>query len=39
MQARISPRDHKAMIDRKAAALILQQWLEEKRRLRPVTIT
>jgi len=39
MQARISPRDHKAMIDRKAAALILQQWLEEKRKLRKVTIT
>jgi len=39
MQARISPRDHKAMIDRKAAALILQQWLEEKRKLRPVAIT
>jgi len=30
-KARISPRDHRAMIDRKAAAIILQQWLEERR--------
>lgn len=29
-EARISPRDHRAMIDRKAAAIILQQWLEER---------
>ncbi|AFY68966.1 Holliday junction resolvase [Thalassoporum mexicanum PCC 7367] len=27
----ISPRLNKAMVDRKAAALILQQWLEQKR--------
>jgi putative holliday junction resolvase len=27
----ISPRSHKATIDRKAAAIILQQWLEERR--------
>ncbi|MFN5856940.1 MAG: Holliday junction resolvase RuvX [Pseudanabaenaceae cyanobacterium] len=31
---RISSRDHKAMIDRKAAALILQQWLEQKKQSR-----
>ncbi|MBL1175105.1 Holliday junction resolvase RuvX [Pantanalinema sp. GBBB05] len=28
---RLSPRDHKALIDRKAAAIILQQWLDERR--------
>jgi putative Holliday junction resolvase len=27
----ISPRYHKEMVDRKAAALILQQWLEQRR--------
>lgn len=27
----ISPREHKALIDRKAAAIILQQWLEIRR--------
>jgi len=32
MSSGISPRDNKAMIDRKAAALILQQWLETKKR-------
>jgi len=32
--AGISSRDHKAMIDRKAAALILQQWLEQKKQSR-----
>lgn len=31
----ISPRSHKATIDRKAAAIILQQWLEERRILSP----
>ncbi len=35
MQLGISPRDHKEMIDRKAAALILQQWLEQRRTLQP----
>ncbi len=29
--AGISPRENKALIDRKAAALILQQWLEARR--------
>ncbi|MDX1976992.1 MAG: Holliday junction resolvase RuvX [Pseudanabaenaceae cyanobacterium bins.68] len=33
LAAGYSPRDHKAMIDRKAAALILQQWLEQKKQL------
>ncbi len=28
----ISPRQQKEMVDRKAAALILQQWLEQRRR-------
>jgi putative Holliday junction resolvase len=32
MQAQgISPRSHKGTIDRKAAAIILQQWLEQRR--------
>jgi putative holliday junction resolvase len=32
MQAQgISPRSHKSTIDRKAAAIILQQWLEQRR--------
>lgn len=28
---RLSPREHKGLIDRKAAAIILQQWLDERR--------
>lgn len=31
LEAGYSPRDHKSMIDRKAAALILQQWLEQQK--------
>lgn len=31
----ISPSRHKEMIDRKAAALILQQWLDQRRQLPP----
>ncbi|PSN12286.1 Holliday junction resolvase RuvX [filamentous cyanobacterium CCP5] len=27
-----SPRDHKGLVDRKAAALILQQWLDQRER-------
>lgn len=30
-----SPSRHKALIDRKAAAIILQQWLDERRQLSP----
>ena len=30
----LSPSRHKSLIDRKAAALILQQWLDERRRLK-----
>lgn len=29
---RISPRDQKELVDRKAAALILQRWLEQRRK-------
>ncbi len=32
--AKISPSRHKEMIDRKAAALILQQWLDTRREIR-----
>ncbi|MDK3159177.1 Holliday junction resolvase RuvX [Kamptonema cortianum] len=32
---KLSPSRHKALIDRKAAALILQQWLDERRRTSP----
>lgn len=38
MQSGISPRDQRNMIDRKAAAIILQQWLEEKRSRKSVDI-
>ncbi|NJO41285.1 MAG: Holliday junction resolvase RuvX [Cyanobacteria bacterium CRU_2_1] len=31
---RLAPSRHKALIDRKAAAIILQQWLDEKRNAR-----
>ncbi|NJK38201.1 MAG: Holliday junction resolvase RuvX [Oscillatoriales cyanobacterium RM2_1_1] len=31
IEAGISPSRHKALIDRKAAALILQQWLDQRR--------
>jgi putative Holliday junction resolvase len=30
---RRSPSRHKSLIDRKAAAIILQQWLDERRRI------
>lgn len=33
-QAGESPRDQKGLVDRKAAALILQQWLDEQRHTR-----
>ncbi|PSB16655.1 Holliday junction resolvase RuvX [filamentous cyanobacterium CCP2] len=36
---RRSPSRHKAMIDRKAAAIILQQWLDERRNTIPLNAT